>query len=174
MMEAADQAWQEPYLSTREEPANPSAASMDVAFVDTDDIAERALYQRRQSVKVAVLVACQPGSKDTDPDCQREAKKYLWYPTVSPILNYASEVPVVYEVLDEHMGFPDEAVGSVYPWPERWQQSEPQPTDLRGVFLTHCPRKVLFTKPITSRTSDLPRWKPKRIIGLRAFDEEDD
>lgn len=175
MMESTDQAWQDPYFPTREGAANTTAASMDMAFVDTDDIAERAVFPRRQSVKVAVLVACEPGSKETDPDCQREAKKYLWCSTVSPRLTYTSGVmPVVYEVLEEYIGFPGEAVGSVDPWPELWRQSEPQPTDLRGVFLTHYPRKVLFTKPVTFRTSELPRWKPKNIIGLRTFDEEDD
>ena len=53
----------------------------------------------------------------------------------------------------------------------RYDQS--LPTDLRGVFRTNYPRKVLFTKPVTFKTFELLRWKPKTIIGLRAFEEED-
>ena len=32
--------------------------------------------------------------------------------------------------------------------------------------------KVLFTKQI--KISDLPRWKPKKIIGLRPFEEDEE
>jgi len=175
MTHAVDQAWEEPYLLIREEPANPSATSMDMAFEDTDDISGRPMYPGGKSVKVAVFVASQPGRKETDPDLRREVREYYWFSTGYPMSNWPYGGPVVYEVLDgEHMGFPEETAGSVYPFAVRWQQSESQPADLRGVFLTHYPRKVLFTKPMTFRTSDLPHWKPKNIIGLRAFDEEDD
>ena len=41
------------------------------------------------------------------------------------------------------------------------------------VFSPKYRRKVLFTKLIEVRTADLPRWKPKNIIGMRTFEEED-
>jgi hypothetical protein len=53
----------------------------------------------------------------------------------------------------------------------RYDQS--LPTDLRGVFRTNYPRKILFSKTVTFKTAELPRWKPKNIIGLRTFDEKD-
>ncbi len=50
---------------------------------------------------------------------------------------------------------------------------QPEATNARGVFPTNYHRKVLFTKKVTLKTSELPRWKPKNIIGLRTFEEED-
>jgi hypothetical protein len=41
------------------------------------------------------------------------------------------------------------------------------------VFSPRYQRKILFTKPIEIRTADLPRWKPKNIIGMRTFEEEE-
>jgi len=82
-------------------------------------------------------------------------------------------MPIVYHVIEDDLGFPGEAVGSVSPWPVLWRYDQPEPADSRGVFPTNYRRKVLFTKQVTLRTSELPRWKPKAIIGLRMFEEED-
>ncbi len=58
-------------------------------------------------------------------------------------------------------------------YPRYPQVIEPEPADSRGVFPANCRRKVLFTKKVKLKTSDLPRWKPKAIIGLQTFEEED-
>jgi len=58
-------------------------------------------------------------------------------------------------------------------WSNLSRYDQSLPTDWRGVFPTNYPRKVLFSKPVTFKTSELPRWKPKNIIGLRTFEEED-
>jgi hypothetical protein len=50
---------------------------------------------------------------------------------------------------------------------------QPEAAEARGTFSTNYRPKVLFTKKVTLKTSKLPRWKPKNIIGLRAFEEED-
>jgi hypothetical protein len=54
-----------------------------------------------------------------------------------------------------------------------WRYSQSRPADGRGVFPTNYPRKILFSKTVTSKTAELPRWKPKKIIGLRTFEEKD-
>ena len=41
-----------------------------------------------------------------------------------------------------------------------------------GVFPTNYRQKVLFTKKVRLRISELPRWKPKTIINLKKFDEK--
>jgi hypothetical protein len=32
--------------------------------------------------------------------------------------------------------------------------------DMRGIFYTNYPRKILFSKKVILRTAKLPRWKP--------------
>jgi hypothetical protein len=59
------------------------------------------------------------------------------------------------------------------PCQEPGHHSKPQPTDCRGVFPTNYHRKVLFSKTVIFKTPDLPRWKPKNIIGLRTFEDKD-
>lgn len=174
IVEAIDQDWQDLFSPMWEHLESTTATTMEMATIETEDIAKRTRLPRRQSPDVAVLVACPSGSGKPKLIYPYEDKKYLWRKAVSSGSAYTSVMmPIIYQVLEDDLGFPGEAIGSVSPWPVLWRQSEPGPTDLRGVFLTHYPRKVLFTKSITFKTSELPRWKPKNIIGLRTFEEED-
>ena len=155
-------------------PVNTTATTMEIGMVEPEDIAEETPLQKRQSADVAVFVGPASVSDKSNITYPSKDKKYFWRQAISPGLAYASEKqPYIYEVIEEYLGFPGEAVGSVSPWPGLWRQSNPQPTDLRGVFPTNYTRKVLFTKLLTFKTSELPRWKPKNIIGLRTFEEED-
>jgi len=36
---------------------------------------------------------------------------------------------------------------------------------MKGIFIAPCKKKILFTKKIRVKTSELPRWKPKIILG---------
>ena len=47
---------------------------------------------------------------------------------------------------------------------------EPEPMRERGVFCLKYHRKVLFTKLVTLKTADLPRWKPKIVIDRRTLE----
>jgi hypothetical protein len=174
IVEAIDQARQGLFSPMWEHPESTTATTMEMATVETENISKRTMLPISQSPDVAVLVACPSGSGKPDLVNLHEGKKYFWRTVIPPGLVSASgRQPYIYEVLEEYIGFPGEAVGSVFSWPELWRQSELRPTDLRGVFPADYPRKVLFTKPITFKTSELPRWKPKSIIGLRTFEEED-
>lgn len=172
IVEAIDQAWQDLFSPMWEHLESTTATTMEMATIETEDIAKRTRLSRRQSPDVAVLVACPSGSGKPDLVNLYEVKKYFWRPAISPGLVYASgRQPYIYGVLEEYLGFPGESVGSVSPWPELWQYGEPQQTEGRGVFYTNYPRKIMFSKTVTFKTSELPRWKPKTIIGLRTFEE---
>jgi len=174
IVEAIDQAWQGLFSPMWEHPESTTATTMEMATVEIEDISKRARLPISQSPDVAVLVACPSGSGKPDLVNLYEAKKYFWRSAISPGLVYASgRKPYIYEVLEEYLGFPGESVGSVSPWPELWRYDQSEPPDARGVFPINCPRKVLFTNNVTVRTSELPRWKLKTIIGLRTFEEED-
>ncbi|MEA1883994.1 MAG: hypothetical protein U9N62_05700 [Thermotogota bacterium] len=158
-MESVDQAWRDSYIGTN------SLSTED--FVDSDKLA------RKPFVDVA-LVAHQPGSGEPNFGYSSAGEKYLWRRATSYGLAYtAGMMPIIYQVIEDDLGFPGEAVGSVSPCFLLWRHDEPEPADSRGVFPTDYHRKVLFTKKVKLRTSDLPRWKPKAIIGLRTFEEED-
>ena len=58
-------------------------------------------------------------------------------------------------------------------WPDLYRYGQSRSADGRGVFPTNYPRKILFSKTLTFKTAELPRWKPKNIIGLRTFEEKD-
>jgi len=174
VVESRDQAWQDSYFLTRESPAATTATTMEIADIELEDFADTNELTKKSFADVTVLIPFESGSGKPNLAYPYEDKKYLWRKPVSSGLEYTSGMmPIIYQVLEDDLGFPGEAVGSVSPWPVLWRQSEPQQIDLRGVFPTNYPRKVLFTKPVTFKTSELPHRKPKTIIGLRAFEEED-
>jgi len=158
-MEFVDHAWQDSYMGT-------TGLSLE-DFADSDKLA------RKPFVDVA-LVAHQPGSGEPIFDYSGAGKKYLWRRAVSHGLAYTPNMmPIIYQVSEDDLGLPGDAVGSVSPCFLLWHHDESESADLRGVFPTNYRRKVLFTKKVKLKTSDLPRWKPKAIIGLRTFEEED-
>ena len=160
MMESVDQVWEDSYIGT--------TGLSPEDFADSDKLA------RKPSVNVAILVARQPGSGEPNFDYSGAGKKYLWRRATSHGLAYTSNMmPIIYQVSEDDLGLPGEAVGSVSPCFLLWRHDGSESADSRGVFPTNCRRKVLFTKKVKLKTSDLPRWKPKAIIGLQTFEEED-
>jgi hypothetical protein len=128
-----------------------------------------------QSRGVAVIVACASVGGKSDVDYVCEGLKYFWRRAGRQGLNYASgRQPFIYEALDEYLGFPGEAVASMSLLPVFWGHGEPEPKRLRGMFSHTSRREVLFSERLKFKTGELPRWKPKVIIGLRTFEEEDD
>ena len=151
-----------------------SATTTTMDAVDSQDTAEETASIRGQSAGVALIVACSSGGGDSDIDYPGEGKKYLWRRPILPRPAYASGGhPFVYTALEEYLGSPGEAVASMSPWPDLWERVEPEPTRLRGVFPHTSHRKVLFSETLKFKTADLPRWKPKVIIGLRTFEGKD-
>lgn len=159
-MEPVGQVWEDSYIGT--------------ADIELEDFADTDKSAKKPSVDVAVLVACESGSRELNLDYSGAGKKYLWRRAVSHGLVYTPNMmPIIYQVSEDDLGLPGEAVGSVSPCFLLWRHDGSEPADSRGVFPTNYRRKVLFTKKVKLKTSDLPRRKPKAIIGLRTFEEED-
>ncbi len=100
-------------------------------------------------------------------------RKYFW--RKHPFYRFYSgleERPIVIEVLGEQLGFPGETTTSTVPWPELWQSDEEQTHQFRGIVVPSYERKILFTKPLKFKTHELPRRKPKVIIGKQTSEEE--
>jgi hypothetical protein len=102
-------------------------------------------------------------------------RKYFWCAGNPPELirsgrNYTL---IIYEALEEDIGFPGDAIASMSPWPKLWQHAEPEPKAWRGVFFPTYSRKVLFSKTISFRTAELPRWKPQVLIDRRTLARKD-
>lgn len=61
----------------------------------------------------------------------------------------------------------------MFKWPDIWGQIEHQEVNQRGIYSPKYERNVLFSKTLTFKTSELPRWKPTAIIGKRNFEVDD-
>ena len=150
-----------------------SAATADIEVFphERDDIIEG--YSDEKAYDFAVVfVPCVHGfgiSKISYP----EGENYLFRWGGQKFRDSSMAPRYFYEANEDSLGFPDEAVGSVSPWPALWRHIDPPPMDLRGVFYAKYPRKELFSKIVNFKTAELPRWKPKAIIGLRTVEEED-
>jgi hypothetical protein len=103
------------------------------------------------------------------------SRKYFWHVGNRPTMICSAQGFVfIYESSEECLGFPGEATASMSPWPELWRQTEPEPQLWRGVFSLTYDRRILFSKTIRVRTSELPRWKPQITISRRIVEMENE
>ena len=141
-----------------------------------EDIGETTEAFPRHSPDV-ILVAGTLGTGKSDEACLSGEKRYFWRKGPFPpfIYSVGGQPLIVYESLEEYLGLSGEAVGSSSPWPELCLSESEEETafERHGVFQPKYRRTVLFSKTISCKTSELPRWKPKNIIGMRTFEEED-
>lgn len=173
-MESIDQAREDSCCPVWKSTTTNTATSIGAVGIEPEDFSDTIETARKPFINVAILVSRQPGSGESDFDSSSAGEKYLWRRAVSQGMAYTSDMmPIIYQVIEDDLGFQGEAVGSVSPWPLTWRYGEPEPAESRGVFPTNYRRKVLFTKKVILETSDLPRRKPKAIIGLQTFEEED-
>jgi len=128
-----------------------------------------------EDLTVAVLVPSSPSAWGSNIIPSTASKKYLFphayglNPAYSP-----RGRPIVYEALEEDIGFGDDVVATVSPWPKFWQQKDAEPDNWRGAFFPSYSHKILFSKMVALQTSSLPRWKPNATIEIRAFESEDE
>jgi hypothetical protein len=61
----------------------------------------------------------------------------------------------------------------MFKWSDIWGQIEHHELKQRGIYSPKYERNVLFSKTVTLKTSELPRWKPTAIIGKRNFEVDD-
>lgn len=106
-------------------------------------------------------------------DSQREpfrARNVKYYWATGSVFGKQAPLTCVYGSPEGYIGFPGDTTASTSLWPELWHLSEPDPMVWRGVFYPTYTRKVLFSKEVTIRTADLPRWQPKVVIGRRIIE----
>jgi hypothetical protein len=101
--------------------------------------------------------------------------KHLFRHDYVPQLVYASgATAMVYEALEEDIGFGEDVLTSVSPWPKLWNQEYPEPAVWRGTFYPVYHHKVLFSKTVTIQNAKLIRWNPNAKIQIRTFEPEND
>ena len=144
----------------------------DVAVLES--MATESVLTEEPPATVSVITVRASGSGESNIVFLSEGKKHLWSREAWRGLPYASgNQPLIYEALQEYLGFPGEAVATTSPWPAFWRHVEPQVTKWQDVFYYAHTRNVLFSQDVTLKTADLPRWKPKFIMDMQPLETED-
>lgn len=168
--------WEHTYDAQSPDPIAPSTATVvedkTIMMVSSGD---EPSFAGSQNLTVAVLVPHSESGWETGIARGRAVRKLLFRHVPGPRLLYLSgRYPLIYEVLEEDIGTPDDVVSSIPPWPKLWHLEQVQPTDWRGAFFPTYHQKVLFSKIVTLETAKLPRWKPNIIIQQRTLESVDD
>jgi len=172
LTEAIERFWQEDSITDW-----PSSAStiMQEEDVPLEDLGDEPISTGNEDLTVAVLIPSSPSAWKTNIIQAMGGAKYLFRHIYGPKLVYASGAyPIVYEALEEDIGFGDDVITSASPWPKLWHQEEPEQAGRRGAFYPTYHRKVMFSKTMIFQTALLPRWKPNAKIQMRTFEQEND
>jgi len=141
---------------------------------DLEDSWDRYNYIPVQIQGVTALVSCEIEDEKSEFERKCQIKKYLWRPKhVIDFLHSIGNNVIVLEGSEDYLGFTGEAVATMFKWPDIWGQIEYQEVNLRGVYSPKYERNILFSKTLSFKTSELPRWKPTTIIGKRNFEVDD-
>lgn len=147
------------------EGAATTVTSMNIKGISAEFIEDPNL---RQTQAIAVVIVGSRSETEMTFIPQHEWRKYFWrignvpysiQPELKPLL--------VYEATDAQLGFPGDAIASMSPWPELWRLEELEPRPWRGVFTFTHKYKVLFSKALSFRITELPRLKPHVMIDRR-------
>jgi hypothetical protein len=173
-MENITQTWEDPseQIWTSVDSSTITKTQIDVG--DFEDSYDQYNYIPVQTQDVAVLVSCESGAEKSDLERKCQIKKYLWRPKhlIDFIHNAGSNIFVL-ESSEDYLGFSGEAVATMFKWSDIWGQIEHHELKQRGIYSPKYERNVLFSKTVTLKTSELPRWKPTAIIGKRNFEVDD-
>lgn len=146
--------------------------SMNIRSVNTGVIEEPNL---RQAQAITVVIIGSRSETEMQFISLQEWRKYFW-----GIGNVAYSLPpdpksmLVYEATDEQLGFPGDAIASMSPWPELWRIEGFEPKPWRGVFAFTHKHKVLFSKTLSFRITELPRLKPHVVIDRHTQELKDE
>jgi hypothetical protein len=124
-------------------------------------------YGKSESIASTLLRS--PSSEEKY--AQEVARKYYYLDTEKmPFLKGRSGV-ITYLIQVEYPGLQDESIATTSTAPKLLLAHEDSgPTRERGVFCPKYHRKTLFSQPVTFKTADLPRWKPKIVIDRRTLE----
>jgi len=172
LMGAIERFWQGDYNT--QWPNSSSTITQEEA-VPLEDAGDEPSSTGNEDLTVAVLIPSSPSAWKTNIGQSIGRPKYLFRHVYGPRLVYASGAyPLVYEALEEDIGFGDDVITSVFPWPKLWHQEDSEPASRRGAFYPTYHRKVMFSKTMKFRTASLRRWKPNAKIQMRTFESEND
>ena len=111
-MVSIDHTLQDSYLLTRDSYAATISTTMGTADIEPEDLADTNELEKKSFANITVLVPFESGSGKPNLAYPYEETKYLWCQAVSSGFVYASGMmPTVYQVLEDDLGFPGEAVG---------------------------------------------------------------
>lgn len=149
-----------------------NTAQIDVG--DLENTSNRYTYLPVKTQDVTVLVSCEFGEENFKHDRKCQIKKVFWRPKRIFDFVHSAEKNIIYlEGSEDYLGFTGEAVATMNLWPDIWGRIEDHVTVRRGVYAPKYKRKVIFSKSIRLKTSDLPRWKPTAIIGKQNYEVDD-
>ena len=154
------------------ERATTTVTSMSIRGISAEPIDDFNLRQTQAITVVIIGSLSETGMAFISP---QQCRKYFWgignvpysiQPELKPLL--------VYEATNEQLGFPGDAIASTSPWPELWQIEGFEPKPWRGVFTFTHKHKVLFSKTLSFRITELPRLRPHIVIDRRTRELRDE
>jgi len=149
-----------------------TVTSMNIRGINTGFIEDSNL---RQAQAITVVIIGSRSETEMAFISPHERRKYFWGMGNVPYSIQAESKPLlIYEATDEQIGFPGDAVASMSPWPELWRLEEFEPRPWRGVFTFTHKHKVLFSKTLSFRITELPRLKPHVVIDRRTQELKDE
>lgn len=139
-----------------------------------DDALSRS-YEHPQQIKdVTMVVSCDLEGAKSDREYQCQPRKFYW--RSKRLIDYfvnSWKNFVIYQGLEDYSGSQGDTIASFLTSTDVWSNDEHDEHVRRGVYTHTYKRKILFTKALEMKISELPRWKPSVIIGKRNFEEED-
>ena len=173
-MENITQTWEDPSEQIWASVDSSTITKTQIDVGDLEDSWDRYNYIPVQTQDVTVLVSCEFGDEKSELERKCQIKKFLWRPKhLIDFIHSAGNNVIVLEGSEDYLGFTGEAVATMFKWPDIWGPIEHQEVSQRGIYFPKYERNVLFSKTLTFKTSELPRWKPTAIIGKRNFEVDD-
>jgi hypothetical protein len=154
---------------------NSTLTSLQVDLGDLPETYDSYTYVSPQPHNTAILASCDFEIDMLDQERKCRTRKLFWResPAQAFSQNPATNVIVLEGSENQLVFIAGENVASTELWSITWEQAEVQEAFWRGVYSPSYKRKILFSKTLTFKTSELPRWKPMAIIGRRNFEDDD-
>jgi hypothetical protein len=139
-----------------------------INFADVEDTSDRYTFSPVQAQNL-VLISCErPRQRTTgQPSCR--IGKYYWWAELFKPQKGIQRSAFVYEGYHENIYH--DYLSTLFNISNFLDTAE-QEVRVRGNYPLKIARKVLFSQSVTLNMADLPRWKPKAIIGKKTAEVE--
>ena len=142
---------------------------------DPEDNRDRYTLVPARQGNVTAFGSCNLATDRPDKERKCQIRQLVWHgpQTQFNALRQAKDIHFVEAPEDRFSFTACEAVATMGFLSDFWEQAEVQEAFWRGIYSPKYKRKIIFSKTLTFKTSDLSRWKPKAIIGKRYFEDDD-